>query len=76
MTNSEQTIIEVFSIELDEEPWSGNVIYTINDIDKQIFRQHWFAQCIPSRGNELTGYNVTEEFEQLEKVEEECCIND
>ena len=25
--------------------------------------------CTPSRGNELTGYNVTEEFEQLQEVE-------
>ena len=25
--------------------------------------------CTPSRNNTLTGYNVTEEFKQLEKVE-------
>lgn len=30
-----------------------------------------FAMCTPSRDNTLTGYNVTEEFEQLEKVEVE-----
>ena len=27
------------------------------------------SMCTPSRDNTLTGYNVTEEFKQLEKVE-------